>query len=68
MARKPKDIKPLFAVKHDFTDSLDRVTQEAISFLSTVRFVMKREGIEPEIAKLLEEAHDRFRATLSTED
>ena len=39
MAKKP-DPKPLFAVKHDFVDSLDRFLEEVTMFRQAVKYAL----------------------------
>ncbi|RJO72823.1 MAG: hypothetical protein C4523_02310 [Myxococcales bacterium] len=66
MARK-KDVKPLFAVKHDFVDSLDAFVQEVIMFRGAVSNVLVTGGVSGDAAKTLREAIAALDKTMMSE-
>jgi hypothetical protein len=68
MAKK-KDIKPLFAVKHDFVDSLDNMLNEAMFLIQQVDSALKLGAVTNEgVANMLRDRLTSFRAALETTD
>jgi tRNA A37 threonylcarbamoyladenosine synthetase subunit TsaC/SUA5/YrdC len=69
MARKKDPPKPLFAVKHDFVESLDAFVQATMTLHQIVSTVIDLDQVksEPILAKL-REANDRLSEAMLTKD
>lgn len=69
MARKKAEPKPLFAVKHDFVESLDEFIQRAINLNSMVEMALAGGHLQDPLLSRLREAHEAFeRAALTRDD
>lgn len=59
---KAKDIKPLFPLKHEFVDSLDRYTQAALMMRQAIGFALRAEKIDLLIKGEFQKVADAFDA------
>jgi hypothetical protein len=57
---KAKEIKPLFPLKHEFVDALDRYTQAALMLRQAVRFALRTATLDPVIKKELQAVAEAF--------
>lgn len=64
-----KNVKPLFAVKHDFVDSLDRFCETAVVLHQAVSTALELGQIGDNVRPVIEEKLQAFeRAMMTTED
>ncbi len=63
MARKI-ETKPLFSLKGDFTDSLDKFCQEAIMFQQAVGSAIELGQVSDKARPILQERLDAFRKAM----
>jgi hypothetical protein len=68
MAPRKKDIKPLFAVKHDFVDSLDHMIMEGINFLQAVETHLDLEKPTGPTVGVVRERLAKFKSALLTDE
>lgn len=68
MTRKQEPTKPLFAVKHDFYASLDKLAQESIMLIQAVEMALQHGKIPEASAGILRERITAFRAALTSDD
>jgi hypothetical protein len=68
MARQKETPKPLFAVKHDFYASLDRMAHEAIMMVQTAEQLLDLDQVKEPGKKILKERVEAFRAALTADD
>jgi hypothetical protein len=64
MTKKFKPIKPMFPLKHEFTDSLDLCLQQAITLITAVRTVLELKQVDASAAVKLRECLDTFEAAM----
>ena len=55
MAKKAKDIKPIFPLKHEFYDALDNFIQEATMLANVARFIAEHGDLKPGLRRQLDE-------------
>lgn len=68
MAKKAKDIKPIFPLKHEFYDALDNFIQEATMLANTARFIAENGGLKPGLKQQLEKQLEAFSAARHSDD
>lgn len=68
MARKKETPKPLFAVKHDFYESLDAMAQQGIILLQTCEQLIDLNQVAEPGKKILQECVKAFRDSLIADD
>lgn len=68
MARKKDPPKPLFALKQDFYDSLDNVSQQGIMLIQAIEMTVRSGALPKPMADVLTERVAAFRAALVSED
>lgn len=68
MARKKETPKPMFAVKGDFVDSLDRALSKAQNLLAAVEMLAKLGAMDAEHFKILKATADELREALYGKD
>ena len=68
MAKKAKDIKPIFPLKHEFYDALDNFIQEATMLANTARFIAENGGLKPGLRQQLEKQLEAFNAARHSND
>jgi hypothetical protein len=68
MARKKPTPKPLFAVKHDFVDSLENVAQQIVFLVPILRSALDRKLVNEVIEPMLRERLEALEAALFTKD
>lgn len=68
MARKKEPAKPLFAVKHDFVNSLDTLLQEAVNLAGVLDMVLQHGSLPPNIKEIVAVRVTRFKAALFSRD
>jgi hypothetical protein len=57
---KAKEIKPLFPLKHEFADALDRYTQVALMLRQAVGFTLRTAALDPALKKELQAVAEAF--------
>jgi hypothetical protein len=67
MAKK-KDLKPLFAIKHDFYDSLDNTLAQGINLIQAVESALELDQINQRVVPIVKERLDAFKKALLSTD
>lgn len=60
MAKKQTETKPLFPLKHEFYDSLDRFAHESFMLAEAVRTAIQLDGVNEKVKPILQERLDAF--------
>lgn len=68
MVRKKEPAKPLFALKHDFVESLDNVCHEVIMLLQAVDIVIRNGNLNEPTKEILAERSKSMRAAIFAEE
>lgn len=62
MAKKAKDIKPIFPLKHKLYNALDDFIKEATMLANTARFIAENGDLKPGLKVQLEKQLEAFNA------
>lgn len=68
MARRKAEPKPLFAVKGDFTESLDAFVQASLLFHGMAKMALDLGYIDQRIEPKFREAFEKFDRAISRDD
>ena len=68
MARKKAEPMPLFAVKHDFVESLDTFCQKAVNLSQMVQTALELKLVMDPLRAKLQVALDEFNRAMLTRD
>lgn len=67
MGNRKELAKPIFAVKHDFVDSLDAFLQEAVSFHQAVQTALELGQVSDTVRPVLEARLKAFARAMMTD-